>query len=112
MGDKIKRKVTLNPLDTLKTGFEIGTGTFGESRKIQKATRQLQEKPFRKGATAAKRTAASQIAKQQQTENIRLAEAESDVATGRALAKSKTGRRSLLKSSPGGLAVNLGGSSA
>ena len=77
---------------------------------IEKKIGQTIEKPFRKGATAAKRTAADQIAKQQQMESVRLAEAEGEVAKRKGSAFGKSaGRKSLIKSSAGGLATNLGG---
>jgi hypothetical protein len=112
MGDKldsVKRRLQTSAV----TGGLTGLLNEGEAKGIHKKITQTGEKPFRKGATAAKRDAATQIAKQQQTETIRLAEAESEIAAKRSLAGSKKGRRSLLKSSPaGGLATNLGGTSA
>lgn len=61
-------------------------------------------------ARRSRRTArhAAGIAKQK--EKAALVEAESDIATKKAKALSgKAGRRSLIKSSPSGLATNLGG---
>ena len=109
MGDKLDSSVR-RLRTSAQTGGLTGLLSEGEAKSINKKVTQTGEKPFRKGATSAKRDAAKQIAKQQQVETARLAEADSDVATKRAQAGSKKGRRSLLKSSPGGLAVNLGGS--
>lgn len=63
----------------------------------------------RKGTTAKARDASKLAARQQQLEKVRLAEAESEVATRRAGLGQKSGRRSLIKSSATGLATNLGG---
>lgn len=69
-------------------------------------------KSLRTGRTAAEKTQAQQsllIAKQAQAEDIRLAEAESEIAERKALTKIRQGgRRSLLKTSESG-ANNLGG---
>ena len=106
MGDAVKKVV--------RSGTKIATGTFGEAKKLQKKTRQLQEKPFRKGATSEKRDAANkqeeQIKKQERTELLRLREAEGEVAKrkGQAFGKA-SGRRSLIRSAPTGLATTLGG---
>ena len=71
------------------------------------------DKKIRTGASSAARESKRAIAKQQQKESARLAEATSAVATAEATAKSgKGGRKSLLKTSPGGLAINLGGTNA
>ncbi len=59
-------------------------------------------------AKRARRAARADIEKQKQKEELRLAESESEIATDIAVAK-KGGRRSLIKSSPTGHAVNLGG---
>ena len=67
------------------------------------------EKPFRTGATGKGREAEAQIKRQQQREDVRLAEATSEAATAAAAPKRK-GRQSLIKSSPSGLSSNLGGS--
>ena len=111
---KVRRKLTLDPLETLKTGARIGTGTFGDARKLQKKTAQTQEKPFRKGAASQARDAgnlqAEQIAKQEKTELLRRVESEDEIARRRGAAKGKgAGRRSLIRSSPTGLATTLGG---
>jgi len=72
----------------------------------------MSDKPFRTGKTAAKKAAKAQeesIAKQQQSEELRLAE-ESDVSGRRkALAKSGQAGRSLLINTGSGKANNLGG---
>jgi hypothetical protein len=97
MGDELKKPLRRGT--RLATGLEVG-------EKLGKVI----EKPFRTGASAAARKAEQETKKMQQKEGARLAEAESEVATARALAKSgKGGRKSLIKTSPGGLAVNLGG---
>ena len=99
MGDGIKKNLK-------RTGLAVST--FGASE--AKGGAKKVEQPFRKGATAAKRTAADQIAKQQQMESVRLAEAEGEVAKRKGSAFGKSaGRKSLIKSSAGGLATNLGG---
>lgn len=57
-----------------------------------------------------RRQAEQDLAKQKQLEVGALAEAEDEVGRRRALALSNTsGRRSLIKSSPTGLATTLGG---
>ena len=69
---------------------------------------------FESGSAArARRKARGELATQKKKEQGRLAEAESEIAITQASALSgKAGRKSLLKTSPTGLAVNLGGSSA
>jgi hypothetical protein len=101
MGDTLK-KVT-RPTEKLFTE--------GVKKPVKKAFNKAQtiDKPLRKGATAQKRAAAAEIAKQQQTEKLRVAEVESEVATRRTLAGGKAGRKSLIKSSGAGLSANLGG---
>ena len=66
------------------------------------------EKPFRKGASAQRRDAKAQIAKQQQMESASLAEKDDEIARRKGLAV-KGGRSSLIKSATPGLATNLGG---
>jgi len=62
------------------------------------------------GASAARRDAAAQLKAQQQKEAVMLAEKESEIAEKRSFAQSgRAGRRSLIKSSPTGLATTLGG---
>ena len=64
-------------------------------------------------ARRSRRRARGDAVKAQKKEDIRLAEAEGDIALTRAAALSgKAGRKSLIKSSPTGLATNLGGTSA
>ena len=69
---------------------------------------------FESGSAArARRKARGDLATQQKKEKTKLAEAESEIAITEASALSgKAGRRSLLKTSPTGLAVNLGGAGA
>ena len=68
------------------------------------------DKPFRTGASAARRDASKALKEQKMKEGAKLAETESEIATKRALIKGgKGGRQSLIKSSGGGLAQNLGG---
>jgi len=69
------------------------------------------ERLFRTGKTQAKKAAAQQqeaIAAQQQKENLRLAEAASDVGTRRATAKAG-GRSLLTRTSSRGVTNQLGG---
>jgi len=64
-------------------------------------------------AARARRKSRGLLAEQQKKEKQSLAEAESEIAITKASALSgKAGRQSLLKTSPTGLAVNLGGTSA
>ena len=104
MGDKIKREA--------RRGTEITRGLVDPTTGIKKdlRTRSSQAIEPRKGTTSKVREAKTLAAQQQQTEAIRLAESESEVATRRASALTgRFGRRSLIKSSPTGLALNLGG---
>ena len=86
----------------MSTGLDESLDTvLGKQRKAERLTRRAQDD--QKFA----------IAKAQKTEAARLAEATSAVATSEAAAKSgKAGRKSLLKTSPGGMALNLGGTNA
>ena len=69
-------------------------GSRGESNSAKEARRKQQEA----------------LARQEQREKVRLAEADSEVAKRKAMAGSKgAGRRSLIKTSPTGLSQNLGG---
>jgi len=79
------------------------------SRPLEKKFTQAVEKPFRTGASAAAREAETANLTQQQLEKARLTEAEGEIARRRGLAGSRTGRQSLIRSSPSGLATNLGG---
>ncbi len=64
-------------------------------------------------ARRARRKARHELGVQKHKEKTKLAEVESEIAISKASALSgKAGRQSLLKSSPTGLAVNLGGSGA
>ena len=69
---------------------------------------------FESGSAArARRKTRGLLADQRKKEQIKLGEAESEIAITEASALSgKGGRKSLLKSSPTGLAVNLGGAGA
>ena len=69
---------------------------------------------FESGSAArARRKTRGELAVQQRKEKLKLSEAASEIAITEASALSgKAGRKSLLKTSPTGLAVNLGGSSA
>lgn len=76
----------------------------------EKKVQQAIEKPVRTGASAARRDIAKQTAEAAQKEQTRLLEAESDIARRRAGAGARgAGRGSLIRSSPTGLATNLGG---
>ena len=84
----------------------------GAEASFRKKRRSLQifEKPFQTGKSKAARQAKTAAAKQQQREDLRLAEATQDVALAEAGALStRSGRKSLIKSSPSGLSNNLGG---
>ena len=67
------------------------------------------EAPVKTGASAATRATAKQTLLQQQKEDARVAESEDEIARRRGLAGSKSGRQSLIKSSPSALSNNLGG---
>ena len=90
-------------------GFGTRSLTMGIDPKLNKAINRGIEKPFRKGATAAKKQAARDTQKQMQLEKVRTAEAESEIALRRAQAKGKKGGRQSLIKSAAGLATNLGG---
>ncbi len=86
---------------------------------LRRATRSLQkpiekkitgalEKPFRTGASAAQRTVAQETERAKQREQKKLLEAEDEIARRRTGARSG-GRGSLIRTSPTGLATNLGG---
>ena len=92
---------------TTKRGLKTVTslGMLGENK-----AGKVIEKPFRKGTSAAMRQAGRDTEKQQQMEAVRMAETADEIAQRRALAGGKSGgRQSLIKSSPTGLAQNLGG---
>jgi hypothetical protein len=94
MGSKIEKSIKKR-ITSLKVGEKVGKAV---------------EKPLRTGASAARRDAAAALKEQKMKESARLAEKESEIATNRALIKSgRGGRQSLIKSSGGGLANNLGG---
>ena len=95
-----------------KLGLDLATSQTSFQKRAKKKIHQGVEKPFRKGTSAAARDARNLAAKQQQMETARLAEVEGEVARRRSGALStRSGRRSLI-SSAGGLATNLGGTSA
>ena len=107
MGDTIKKVIKKSSL----SAFAPGQTDIG--KKITKKVNQAIEKPFRKGTSAAARTARNQAAKQQQLETVRLAESEDELSRRQGGALStRGGRRSLIRSGSGGLATNLGGTSA
>ena len=113
MGDGLK-KVERKARGGLGTGTLFGIPTKKSVRGVHKTSLQKTEKPFRKGATSQKRDAANlqeaQIEKQERTELLRRVEAEGEIAQRRGSARSKSvGRRSLIRSSPAGLAQTLGG---
>lgn len=87
----------LNPKKVIKQGFDFDLANV-----------------FRTGKTQAKKLQAKQsllIDKQRQVENIRLAESEDEIGRRKAFAKSsRSGRRSLIKTSESGIrSNNLGG---
>jgi len=97
MGDSVK-KVT-------RRGLKLASG----AELVERAGKAV-EKPLRTGASAVRRDAAAQLKAQQQKEAVMLAEKESEIAEKRSFAQSgRAGRRSLIKSSPTGLATTLGG---
>ena len=103
MGDGLKK--------TARRGLALGVDPITDKigQKAGKMASKAAEKPFRTGATAARRDAASALKEQQQKEGAKLAEATSEVEEKRAMAQSgRGGRRSLIKSSSG-LATTLGG---
>ena len=114
MGDAIKKtqkKLRGVSEDLAKSGLSPDTNI---KKKLRKKSSQIAEKPARKGATSMKRDAANlqaeQIAQQQQTELLRRREAEGEIAKRKGTAFGKaSGRRSLIRSAPTGLATTLGG---
>jgi len=113
MGDSIKRhhkKMTEFTKERVLDPRGAGTGISGdEAEGIRTKTHQLTEKPFRKGTTSAARDAKQMALKQQQMDKIAIAQTEDEMARRRAGAGGKSGRRSLIASSPSGLAQTLGG---
>jgi hypothetical protein len=77
--------------------------------KLNKDVEQAIEKPFRTGASAAARDASQMAVLQQQKDKVNIAETEDEIARKRAGAGGAAGRRSLIASSPTGLAKTLGG---
>jgi hypothetical protein len=98
MGDALKKSARSVRKSTL-VGFDPD---------INKKINRTIEKPFRKGASAEKREAKANIAKQQQKESASLAEKDDEIARRRSRA-AQGGRSSLIKSATPGLATNLGG---
>jgi len=95
--------------DELKKSFRRGT-SLAKGLKVGEKVGKAIEKPLRTGASAARRDAAAQLKEQQQKQAVMLAEKESEIAEKRSFAQSgRAGRRSLIKSSPTGLATTLGG---
>ncbi len=93
----------------LKAASTFGLSEFQEGGVGEKAAKAIEE-PFKTGASAQQRVAGREIEKQKQAEQVKLLETEDEIARRRALAGSKSaGRRSLIASSPAGLATNLGG---
>ena len=90
-----------------KIGKHVKRGPLGSKEKLRKFSSQTLEP--RKGAASKARAATALAQRQQQLEKTRAAEAESEIALRRVGAGQKSGRRSLIKSSPVGLATNLGG---
>ena len=105
MGGSVKKTVRRG-LQAASTG---GLSEFKEGRSGDKLTKAI-EKPFKTGASAAQREAGREIEKQKKKQQVKLLEAEDEIARKKAVAGSgKAGRGSLIKSSPTGLATNLGG---
>ena len=90
--------------------FALQLGPLGEKGSIGDKIKKGIEKPLKTGASAQRREAGREIESQKQKEKLKLLETEDEIARKRALAGSKTaGRRSLISSSPSGLATTLGG---
>ena len=117
MGDAAKsarkfgKKVASVSDDFAKGQFDPNTGL---KKKLRTKSSQTVEKPFRKGTSSKARDAtnlaAAQLDKQNKAELLRKAESEDEIARRRALASGKgSGRRSLIRSAPTGLAQTLGG---
>ena len=107
MGDTIK-SLRKRSLEGALTGNPMMKTS--ELKSIHKKGTQLGVQPFRKGTSATMRQAGRDTEKQQQMEAVRMAETADEIAQRRALAGGKSGgRQSLIKSSPTGLAQNLGG---
>ena len=86
----------------------MGASIAGEKSGAKRLGTEFEKSFVRTGASATRREAKADIAKQQKKEELALAEAED--AVGRAgITGKRKGRRSLIKSSPTGLATNLGG---
>ena len=111
MGSKVVGKSRrLRRLSPTLAGLDARKDIRKENKGVRTGIHQQAEAGVRTGATQAKRDAAKSVAAQQKKEASRLLEATSKVETKRALALSgKAGRKSLLKTSPGGRALNLGG---
>ena len=120
IGDK--SVLVLDSPATLQEVSVMSSALNDETKRLKKRAQSLVgldkaqqaiEKPFRTGASSTRRDAAALLKSQQKKEDLRLAEAASEIAITKASALSgKAGRKSLLKTSPTGLAINLGGSSA
>ena len=109
MGDEIKK--VSKKIGGAPTGLGV---SFDQLKKVNKKITQTGEKPFRKGTTSKGRNAANlakeQLASQQKAELLRKVESEDEIARRRGLASSKgSGRRSLIRTAPTGLAKTLGG---
>ena len=110
MGDSFK-KIRSASEDIAKSGLSPDTKL---KRSLRKGSSQAVEKPFRKGTTSKARDAtnlaSAQLDKQNKAELLRKAESEDEIARRRAQANGKgSGRRSLIRSAPTGLAQTLGG---
>ena len=114
MGDGVKKtfkKIRSASEDIAKSGISPDTKM---KRSLRGRSSQTVEKPFRKGTTSkardASNLAADQLDKQNKAELLRKAESEDEIARRRALASGKgSGRRSLIRTAPTGLAQTLGG---
>lgn len=89
-----------------KRGLRVFSGDLSGEKKATQAI----EKPVRTGASSVRRDTARQIAEAQKKEETKLLQTESDIARRKAGVSARAGGRgSLIRSSPSGLATNLGG---
>ena len=102
MGDSIKKP-------DAKSFLLPSREAWVRTKPARTKSHQFFESGVRKGKTAEGRERKLQVAKQQQIENAKLAEADDEVARRKGRAANKSGRGSLIKSATPGLATNLGG---
>ena len=95
----------------IKRASRIGLGdpTSKDLQALKTRGDQIIQKPMRKGTSSATRDAKNMALLQQQKDNASIAQSEDEIARRKALAGGKGGRRSLMSSTPTGLATTLGG---